>query len=290
MSTAVWRGEKRPLPPPWLAYPFIERMSIGWRMGSGESYLDRLRAWQQTLSADDLSTYRSLFPPPVLWAGYWDEKESDDDGQADDDERLFFKDEFWVDLWRPAGTPKYTRQMFSLGQPIDMCVFSMHGDNACFALQFEVAFWYHEERGFCVEQLLVAEKAEFMGDSQAAKSVRGAKSLEDVRHIENGIANADRELWDQYQYSVMLNLNWSKFSQNRALRQALLATGEAVLVCHDSDSVWGTGLAPESPDVRDPQRWSGHNLLGFALMEVRDELRRVFKHEDLCDWSGIKRE
>ena len=259
-------------------------------MGSGESYLDRFREWHSTLSADEWKKYCSLFPPPVLWSGYWDGNGSDDDEQTDNDELLFSRGEFWVELWRPGGSAKYTRQMFSSGQPVNICAFSTHGGNACFASQFEVAFWYHEEKGFCVEQLFVAEEAEFMGDSEAANSVREAKSLERVRQIENGIANVDRELWGQYQYSVMLNLNWSKFCQNCGLRNALLATGEDVLVYQASDSVWGIGLAPESPDVRDPQRWKGHNLLGFALMEVRDELRRVFKHEDLCDWSGIQRE
>ena len=31
----------------------------------------------------------------------------------------------------------------------------------------------------------------------------------------------------------------------------------------------------------------GQNLLGFALMEVRDELRRVTQNEMLCDWSMV---
>ena len=33
-------------------------------------------------------------------------------------------------------------------------------------------------------------------------------------------------------------------------------------------------------------KWRGQNLLGFALMEVRDELRRVTENEMLCDWSN----
>ena len=34
-------------------------------------------------------------------------------------------------------------------------------------------------------------------------------------------------------------------------------------------------------------KWRGQNLLGFALMEVRDELRRVTQNEMLCDWSMV---
>ena len=40
---------KKLLSPPWIAYPEIERYSIGWRMGSGEAYLDKWGAWFDAL-------------------------------------------------------------------------------------------------------------------------------------------------------------------------------------------------------------------------------------------------
>ena len=39
------------------------------------------------------------------------------------------------------------------------------------------------------------------------------------------------------------------------------------------DRVWGIGLTANHEDATDPERWRGTNLLGFALMEVRDRLR-----------------
>ena len=42
-----------------------------------------------------------------------------------------------------------------------------------------------------------------------------------------------------------------------------------------------------SPEAQDPMKWRGQNLLGFALMEVRDELRRVTQNETLCDWNSV---
>ncbi len=35
--------------------------------------------------------------------------------------------------------------------------------------------------------------------------------------------------------------------------------------------------------------WRGKNLLGFALMEVRDELRRIYAHYDIIDRSLFER-
>jgi len=32
-------------------------------------------------------------------------------------------------------------------------------------------------------------------------------------------------------------------------------------------------MGASNPDARDPSRWRGQNLLGFALMETRERLR-----------------
>ena len=72
----------------------------------------------------------------------------------------------------------------------------------------------------------------------------------------------------------MIEGNFLKFSQNLALRDFLLATGDTVLVeASPYDCIWGIGLRKDDPDSRVPEKWHGENLLGFALMEVRDLLR-----------------
>jgi ribA/ribD-fused uncharacterized protein len=54
----------------------------------------------------------------------------------------------------------------------------------------------------------------------------------------------------------------------------LLATHDRVLVeASPVDTIWGIGLAADAADAANPARWRGPNLLGFALMEVRDQLR-----------------
>ena len=50
------------MPPPWLAHREIERYSIGWRMGYGEDYIYRFGDWLDTLSPDEQTEYRTLFP------------------------------------------------------------------------------------------------------------------------------------------------------------------------------------------------------------------------------------
>ena len=98
----------------------------------------------------------------------------------------------------------------------------------------------------------------------------------------------DQKVWDKFKYPIVLSGNWCKFSQNRDLREFLLSTGDSVLVeASPYDAIWGIRLPASSPEAQDPMKWRGQNLLGFALMEVRDELRRVTQNEMLCDWSSV---
>ena len=63
------------MPPPWLAYPGYERYSLGWRMGSGEDYLDRFVSWFEALGEKEREAYRARFPEPFTWAGWWDDED-----------------------------------------------------------------------------------------------------------------------------------------------------------------------------------------------------------------------
>ena len=38
----------------------------------------------------------------------------------------------------------------------------------------------------------------------------------------------------------------------------------------------------------DSSQWRGRNLLGFALMEVRDEIRRLRRYEDEVDFGDAE--
>lgn len=68
--------------------------------------------------------------------------------------------------------------------------------------------------------------------------------------------------------------NAAKFAQSPALRAFLLGTGRRVLVeASPVDAIWGIAMAADDARVGEPSQWQGLNLLGFALMVVRDQLR-----------------
>lgn len=76
------------------------------------------------------------------------------------------------------------------------------------------------------------------------------------------------DYWNRWKYTVLLNACYYKFMQDDSLKERLLATGEKSLV-YVSDDEWG----------------GKDNLLGFALMELRDEIQRLYENENLIDWQ-----
>ena len=74
--------------------------------------------------------------------------------------------------------------------------------------------------------------------------------------------------WQKFKYTVCLNAAYYKFMQDDNLKQKLLDTGDKSLI-YISDDEWG----------------GDENLFGFALMELRDEIRRLYKNEDKIDWE-----
>jgi hypothetical protein len=90
------------------------------------------------------------------------------------------------------------------------------------------------------------------------------------RHIKH----FDDQIWQQHRFALVVAGNLAKFSQHPNLQDFLLATGEQVLVeAAPNDRIWGIGLAESDPKAWQPSTWQGLNLLGFALMQVRERLK-----------------
>jgi ribA/ribD-fused uncharacterized protein len=57
------------------------------------------------------------------------------------------------------------------------------------------------------------------------------------------------------------------------LRSLLLSTAPTELIeASPYDLIWGVGISERDPKIADKTQWRGLNLLGIALMKVRDVL------------------
>ena len=124
------------------------------------------------------------------------------------------------------------------------------------------------------EHWMMAEKARLFADEGTLTRILAAKSPADAKKLGREIQGFVPEAWEANKVEIVRTGNQHKFSQHQELRQFLLSTGDQVLVeASPVDAIWGIGLAADSPDAANPARWRGPNLLGFALMHVRDYLR-----------------
>ena len=81
-----------------------------------------------------------------------------------------------------------------------------------------------------------------------------------------------RSDWEKVKFGLMEEIVRAKFKQNESLKNALIDTGDAILIEGNTwgDKIWGVDL---NRDV-------GENHLGRILMKVREELRLARKEEE----------
>ena len=80
--------------------------------------------------------------------------------------------------------------------------------------------------------------------------------------------------WRTLEYSVMSHIVESRLSQNQAMRDTLISTGEKVLINADAtDSFFGAGEGPRVIRWLNEQDVPGRNYLGSILMGKRAKLR-----------------
>lgn len=124
------------------------------------------------------------------------------------------------------------------------------------------------------EHFMMAEKARLFGDDESRARILSASHPRSAKRIGRGVRNFDDSIWCEHRFEIAVRGNVAKFSRNDGLREFLASTENRVIVeASPVDRIWGIGLAADAPDVEDPEKWRGLNLLGFALMECRDRLR-----------------
>lgn len=123
------------------------------------------------------------------------------------------------------------------------------------------------------EHYMMAEKARLFGDQEILERILAAPEPSQAKALGRKIRGFQGGIWDERRLAIVVEGNLAKFSQHADLRAYLLSTAPRRLVeASPVDRVWGIGLAADDPRARDPEQWQGLNLLGEALMRVRDRL------------------
>lgn len=123
------------------------------------------------------------------------------------------------------------------------------------------------------EHWMMAGKARLFRDDQALAAVLAAASPKAAKAAGRSVRGFDERAWAAARFDLVVDGNLAKFRHHPELGVFLAATRPRVLVeASPRDRIWGIGMTAGSPDAPNPSRWRGTNLLGFALMNVRDQL------------------
>ena len=129
---------------------------------------------------------------------------------------------------------------------------------------------------FCAEQAIMYEKATLFGAHEIAQQILNAKTQKECKALgRSRKINFDQVVWDREKERIFKSILFHKFYGS--LRPTILDTGNLKFVeASPYDKIWGgCGLSERDPKIHDEKNWTGQNLLGKCLDEVRAELRKL---------------
>ncbi|MGV3621240.1 MAG: NADAR family protein [Archangium sp.] len=146
--------------------------------------------------------------------------------------------------------------------------------DACFSQWWRCEFEVDGVRYTSAEQFMMAEKARLFRDEETLAKILHTQEPAAVKKLGREVRNYDDVKWGAARLDSVTRGSFAKFSSSIELREFLLATGDSILVeAAPRDRIWGVGLGRNNPLIHDPTKWRGQNLLGFALVRARAQLR-----------------
>ena len=146
--------------------------------------------------------------------------------------------------------------------------------------QWWVAPFVHEEIEYrTAEHFMMSEKARLFRDEEIRSQIIDSETPKEAKGLGRKVRNFEASIWNEHKFNIVKKANQLKFSQHESLRSFLGSTqGKTLVEASPFDRIWGIGMTKNNPKSLDPNQWRGQNLLGYALMEVRDELFKE-KHQ-----------
>ena len=127
----------------------------------------------------------------------------------------------------------------------------------------------------CSEQYFMYNKCKTFdpNNSILLESILTETSATKIKKYGREVQNFNETIWKEKRYNIMLDALRLKFSQNEIIKQKLLETKPKILYeASKNDKIWGIGFYDKDAILITDKSKFGQNLLGNALMEIRNEL------------------
>lgn len=156
-----------------------------------------------------------------------------------------------------------------------ICFHNPQEENGYLSNWFESSFKIDNIEFSSMEQYMMYEKAVLFNDMEIASQILELSDAATVKSLGRAVRNYNDVLWNGVRQIVIYKGLIQKFSQNESLKKQLLETSPHILAeCAVNDKIWGIGLSMKDENRFNMKKWSGQNLLGFTLMQVRNDLER----------------
>lgn len=147
--------------------------------------------------------------------------------------------------------------------------------NSPFSNHHIAPFHLNNQSFVSVEQYLAHSKAMMANNKALAKKALEVEDPAEHKAILNTLRPEIQDVWEDRAPSIILPAIRAKFGQNERLANFLVETYPLSIGEASRDTVWGTGLQLEHPDVMNKLKWETRgNLLGYTPEQVREELMR----------------
>ena len=124
------------------------------------------------------------------------------------------------------------------------------------------------------EKSIMLCKASLMGDPISYQMIIESSDPKHTKGLGRKIKPWNQQKWDKYVCEIAKEVVKQKFSQLDTERDVLFSTGDNILAeATKNDCIWGIGLDESNANINDPSKWRGKNILGWALMQFREELK-----------------
>lgn len=146
-------------------------------------------------------------------------------------------------------------------------------DNSCLSQWYPSPFKVNDITYMDAEHYMMSEKARIFKDEQTREKILNSDNPAKAKIYGREVKNFNENIWIEQRSHIVICGNMAKFYQNKDLLAYLLSTHNRILVeASPKDRIWGIGMDKNNPDITNPKKWKGLNLLGYALMDVRKRL------------------
>lgn len=127
------------------------------------------------------------------------------------------------------------------------------------------------------QQALAAEIAKSFNDQEGLQRIMTAESPDAINYQladVPGEPDANEAKWNDLTKRLLYDINIVKFNQYPELAGRLLETKNAMIGAYiPDDNLLGIGISLDNIQSKNPVHWTGQNLLGKALMDIRGKIR-----------------